>query len=159
VIGSMLTRKVVRMRERCQVFISHAHDDLAVVREIESQLSGAGFRVLVDGSVAPSKDWVAAVQDDVRVADVFVVLLSGDPLASGFAMTEFGFVTGAQSSRGGLLLTVLLSGAEGNPISEYLRRFQMIDGRGVPPVEIAGMIADAIANAGNIEQSALAASA
>jgi hypothetical protein len=147
------------MRERCQVFISHAHDDLAVVREIETHLSGAGFRVMVDGSVAPSKDWVAAVQGDVRAADVFVVLLSGDPLASGFAMTEFGFVMGAQSSRGGLLITVLLSGAEDNPVSEYLRRFQVIDGRGMQAVEIAVRIADTIANTDSLKTSALTASA
>jgi hypothetical protein len=152
----MPTGKVVPMRERCQVFISHAHDNLAMVREIETQLSGAGFGVLVDGSDAPSKDWLAAVQDDVRTADVFVVLLSGDPLASGFAMTEFGFVTGAQGSRGGPLITVILSGAEDNPIAEHLRRFQMIDGRGLQAVEIAARIADAIAHAANMEASALA---
>lgn len=146
------------MGKQCHVFISHAHDNHGLVREIEARLSRTGLRVLVDNAIAPAKDWVSAVDDGVRVADVFVVLISGTLLASGFAMTELGFVLSEQRSRGGLLLAVLLSGADEASIPTYFQRFQTIDGRGMSAPVIAGMIADAIANAANVEASVLAGS-
>jgi hypothetical protein len=128
-----------------QVFISHNRGDSAAAEQIASRLEGAGQRVWMNTSPIPSpRDLPSEIEIAVRESDIFIALLGPDFPAADFGMYELGFALSEQRSRGGILISVILPGADEKEIPGYLRRFDMIDARPLGTDDVVAAIMDHI---------------
>jgi len=73
-----------------RIFISYRHvkpdEDLAIV--IESALTKAGFQVFVDQKMVIGTEWVKEIENQLKKANFFVVLLSAESIRSDMVRQE-----------------------------------------------------------------------
>ena len=129
------------MGESPRVFLSYAHNDVELAREVTDALAREGVRVWTDLQVTPGRPWAEEIDRAVRDSQAFVVLLTPNFESSRFGMAELGFVMSEQRDSGKPLVTVQVGDA--TPLFS-VDRFAVIDGRGLSPREIADRVGHAV---------------
>ena len=78
-----------RVRDPRQVFISHAHADAALARQLADDLEAEGYAVwIAPDSIRPGEKWAEAIDRGLDTSGLFVLLLTPDAVASRWVKTE-----------------------------------------------------------------------
>lgn len=74
-----------------KIYVSYSRRDADFVRLLVDRLKRDGHRIVVDDDVlTPGSDWRGTLDEGLRSADVFVVLLSANTSSSPYTMMEVG---------------------------------------------------------------------
>lgn len=119
------TEMATQSQSKPKVFISYAHSDSKVARELVAALHAEGFSTSHDSDVLPGESWAAAIDQQLRESDAMVVLLSPDWAASRYSRSEVSYALGAQRFEG-RLIPVILKKTKDYPWVFDIAKFQMI---------------------------------
>ena len=108
-----------------KLFISHAHEDSKVARELSLALKAEGFRTWEDNDILPGDSWASAIDQQLRESDAMIVHLSPAWAASPAIRTEVTYALGAPRFDG-RLIPVILKKTKDYPWVLDLNNFQMI---------------------------------
>ncbi len=107
-----------------QVFLSYAHEDAAVMRQIRNSLWREGFTVWTNTTdLQTGAAFEEAIKHGIEQADNLVYLLSPNSLKSAYCQQELNYAL-ALNKR---IIPVLVSPLEPEPISPTLRSLHYID--------------------------------
>ena len=111
-------------RERRDVFISYAREDVRFVHRLEDRLKAAGKTVYVDYHDVPqwSEDWQRDLYAQIDAADTFVIVLSPDSAGSRNVDREVEHAIAAHKR----IRPLLVRSLEGAPTRDELRRPQWL---------------------------------
>ncbi len=127
-----------------QVFISYAHKDEAIAKEISSQLSEAGLKVWLGArELLPGENWSLGVGKALERSNAMVVLLSPDAVKSEVVRREVAFALASPRYEERVVPVVIRPTKE---VPWFLARLQAIQGFGGSRMskQIAQKIADAL---------------
>ena len=111
-------------RERRDVFVSYAREDVEFVHRLEDRLKAAGKTVYVDYHDIPqwSEDWQRDLYAQIDAADTFVIVLSPDSAGSRNVAREVEHAIAAHKR----IRPLLVRSLEGAPTRDELRRPQWL---------------------------------
>ena len=90
------------------VFISYAHSDLAVARQVAAQLEDAGNKVwFADDAVFPGENLMLEVGKALEKSDAMVVLISPESMKSDWVRQDIKFALSAPQYRGRLIPVIV----------------------------------------------------
>ena len=130
------------MAEAHKVFISHSGRDKHIVELATTALRRAGVPIWTDSAIRLGEDFIDATERGMRDSDVFVLIVSPDFLTSELCMYELGFALKAQRDEAAVVIPVAIGEIDVRVLPSYLRKFQVIDGRGLQADQIAGKVLD-----------------
>ncbi len=133
------------MPEAHQIFVSYSRADRDTAREVSDRLAQAGLRVWTDSAIRPGEDFVEAIERGLRDSDVYLLFVSPQFVSSEFSMYELGFALKQQRS-GATIIPVAIGDTDVRVLPSYLRKFHVIDGRGLQAEQIAGKVLDRLSN-------------
>lgn len=108
-----------------KLFISYAHSDSKVARELVDSLKAEGFSTWHDSDLLPGDSWAGAIDQQLRESDAMVVLLSPAWASSAYVRAEVNYALGAPRFDG-RLIPVVLEKTKDYPWVLDLNKFQMI---------------------------------
>lgn len=80
ICSKYLTPVIRKLQTTRRIFLSHSHPVTPLMQEIYRDLHNSGAKVWVDFErIKPGMDWRLSLEKAIKDADVFVVLLSGEP--------------------------------------------------------------------------------
>jgi hypothetical protein len=129
-----------------QAFVSYARNDLDPLRaaRVIEALSRAHIEVWTEADLAVGEKWVAAIDQAIRASDLFVILLTPGYLTSDWCEIELGMLLSERRDSGKPLLTIVMTQIDDAMIPRYLRQSQFVDGRGVDPARLTGIVSEAL---------------
>lgn len=121
------------------IFVSHTHSDKAIADVLTSLLEGLFGKVVqvnyssrkeLDGGIEPGEDWFRWIVEQVRRADVALILLTPASIQKPWVIWEGGAVAGAASATqaGDARVWPLTFGLKSADIPTPFARTQLIDG-------------------------------
>ena len=140
------------MSDAHRIFLSYAHSDAPAVRRIATALEGfarAGigdWQVWDDDAVRLGEDWVDVLERGMRDSDVYVLVVSPQFLSSEFCMYELGFALKEQRNRAATIIPIAIDETDVRVLPSYLRKFHVIDGRGLQAEQIAERVLERLGN-------------
>ncbi|MFZ0704416.1 MAG: TIR domain-containing protein [Candidatus Korobacteraceae bacterium] len=118
-----------------QLFISYAHEDTPVVRELVDVLVAGGHFVWFDDHILPGQDWKSELDKKISSSEAFVYALTCLSADSEWCQWEFGTAARLQKT----ILPVLLESAV--PIPPALKTLQYADlTKGVTAIAVAKLM-------------------
>ena len=114
-----------RSQSKPKVFLSHAHSDSKVARELVEAPHAEGFSTSHDTEVLPGESWAAAIDQQLQESDAMVVLLSPDWAASRYNRSEVSYALGAPRFEG-RLIPVIVKKTKDYPWVFDIAKFPMI---------------------------------
>ena len=124
-----------------KVFLSYAHSDLAVARQVATQLEDAGHKVwFADDAIFMGKNFALEAGKALEKSDAMVVLISPESMKSDWVRRDIDFALSAPQYRGRLIPVIVKPTAK---IPWILKKFPNVQfGRRVAEAgrEIAGYV-------------------
>lgn len=131
-------------RREAKVFLSYAHADSSIVRQVANRLTEAGIRIWWDAdNLKPGNVWMQEIEWQLSAADFIVFFISSSSVKGGWTQQEVQIALHQQLSGegGAVMLPVLLEDAEVPPL---LRQVQWVDLRDRKIEKAVKQIVDAI---------------
>jgi len=76
------------MSEALQIFIAYARKDTSFLDELRTHFTplvqGGKVKIWYDGKIEPGKVWEAAIKENLHSADIILMLVSADAIASDY---------------------------------------------------------------------------
>jgi hypothetical protein len=128
------------------MFVSYASADKVAARGIADDLAHAGTPIWSDSAIRFGEDFVDAKERGLLGSDSYLLLVSPDYMNSEFCMYELGFALKQQRAAGATIIPVAIGDTDVRFLPSFVRKFDVIDGRGVPAARIAGQVLDRLRN-------------
>jgi hypothetical protein len=132
----------ILMPETHQVFVSFSRPDVATAGAVMASLEHAGTRVWTDSAIRPGEDFVEAIERGMSGSDVYLLIISPEFLISEFCIYELGFALKQQRSGAATIIPVVIGATDEALLPAYLRKFHVIDGRGLRAEQIVAKVLD-----------------
>ena len=133
------------MPDTHRIFVSYSDADKETARDVSDRLAQAGARVRTDKAIRPGEDWIEVIERGLRDSDIYLLLVSPQFVSSEICLYEVGFALKGQRA-GATIIPVAIGDTDMRGLPPYLRKFHVIDGRGVPADQIAGKVLDRLSN-------------
>jgi hypothetical protein len=117
------------------VFISYSHKDSEVADVLLRELSKQGLDVWSDRNIEPGADWNEEITHALKEADVYLLLVTPNSIASQWANFEMGVALSRQEKSH--VIPVLLKNVM---IPPHLSSLQYVDGRNVDTSKLSETI-------------------
>jgi hypothetical protein len=130
------------MSKSLTVFISHSLQDTDIADYLTRELKASGVQVWYDKPIKPGSEWVKEIEEALEQAEIFVVLLSPNFLASPWANFELGVaLSRAEGSRKVRVIPILTRGIDLDQLPRRLRQLQAIEMEGIGIAEASRQVA------------------
>lgn len=123
-----------------RVFISYSHSDSSTARALSKALSERGLEASWVEAIDAGSQWAHKLEQALRSASWYIVLVSEDALRSPNVNFEIGAAMGGKKR----VLPVFLSRSAQRKVSSPLSGFSGILAEGLSPKDIADKVAQAI---------------
>lgn len=128
------------------VFISYASPDRDLADYLARDLEAEGVSVWSDRSIEPGQNWLEGIEEGLRKAEFFVVVISPASLNSEWVNFEAGVALSRDpSSPHRRLLPVLTRGVDRGSLPASLRHLQAIEMEGVGIAQASRRVAELVA--------------
>ncbi|SRR6266542_4713357 len=119
-----------------QIFISYARSDKNIAEQLTRFFEQQGYSVWIDYKmIKVGSDWQSELENALRKADVFVIVLSDEAVRSNWINAEIGYALGQKK----LIIPILVEEDVRLPLS--LSQIQYLDARKLKPTEIGEKVA------------------
>jgi TIR domain len=124
--------------KKSQIFISYARSDKVIAEQLTRSFKQQGLSVWLDyESLKPGSSWQDELENALRRADIFVVVLSEDSVKSNWVNAEIGFALGQKKK----IVPILVDNVR---LPLNLTKLQYIDARKLNPEELGKMVAASV---------------
>lgn len=110
-----------------QIFISHSHHDIAVVRELDQLLNAVGVATWYSTrDIKTSEEWNRMIRRGLKSSDWFLVVLTPEAIKSEWVETELHWWFKRDLKP---IIPLLVKSCEADELDLRLGRFQHLDAR------------------------------